>query len=111
MIQRHQKQPSHLDAGQLILIVLPFLFVVAGVLVSVFSFARLGTVGGEMYAMTVKTEQLESQNRKLTETLAQKESLQTTLSQAESKGFIPVAQLTRVTLQDTKMALQVSSGN
>lgn len=94
-----------------IYIIVPFLFLVSGALCNVFSYASLGTVGGELYAITVKTEQLHAQNQKLSESLAQKQSLKNTLISAENKGFVPIAKLTRVDVQDTKVALQVSSGN
>lgn len=94
-----------------IYIIVPFLFLVASALCSVFSYASLGTVGGELYAITLKTEQLHAQNQRLTESLAQKQSLKNTLLTAESKGYVPVTKLTQIDAQDTKVALQVSTGN
>lgn len=92
-------------SSKIIYIFLPFLFLLVAILFNVYSFASLGTVGGELYAITVKTDQLVAQNQKLTEQLALKGSLQDTLVKAEAQGFLPVSSLTRVELQDTKVAL------
>lgn len=107
MMQRNQPVQTQKSSTRAFFVVTPFLFLIAGVLYNIISFASVGTVGSEMYAITLKTDQLHLQNQKLTETLAQKQSLRDSLAQAEQMGYVPVAKLTRVDVQDTKVALRV----
>ncbi len=104
-MNRRQDTPVQDYAKKIAFGVVPLLFLVGAVFFNVFSYASLGTVGGELYAITLKTDQLVSQNQKITEQLALKTSLRDTLRSAETQGFVPVSKLTQLSIQDTKVAL------
>lgn len=104
-MQRYQPVKTERKPLRVILVGVPFFFLIGSILFNVIAHASVGPVGGELYAITIKTEQIHSQNQKLQETLALKQSLRDTLAQAESLGFVPVTKLTQVNIQDTKVAL------
>ncbi len=111
-MRRHtQVQHNSISGKTWALIVAPLFFVCAAAILNVVMYASVGSVGGELYAISRKTDQLKSANQTLRETLAKQQSLHETLSQAQATGYIPITGLTAVESKDTKVALGVSSQN
>ncbi len=83
-------------------------FLLFSIIFTIFSFASTGSLGGELYSISKKTAQLQEQNRRLTETLAKKQSLSALAQKAIADGYVPIQSLTNVTPQDTKVALDIA---